>query len=207
MESHNNRPTQQTKKCGPVKRKESTSLSNRKKKKILLIGDSHMRGCASELRKYLGPNYEVSGTIMPGARTQNVINLGRNEISGLSHNETYHLLKQDLSSININGVVIQNTQTIANTFNSYYSSEAEHLTKEINTSNTVCGNQNPVTYLQYLLHQSFLSCEFKHVSPKEIENVAKSLKAKDSHGYDEIPTKVIIQGISYTYIFILGPHL
>jgi hypothetical protein len=35
------------------------------------------------------------------------------------------------------------------------------------------------------------------VSPKEIENVAKSLKAKESHGYDEIPTKVIKQNISY----------
>ena len=74
---------------------------------------------------------------------------------------------------------------------------AEHITKEINTSNTVGGNQNPVTYLQNMLHQSLLSCEFKHVSPKEIENVAKSLKAKDSHGYDEIPTKVIKQSISY----------
>jgi hypothetical protein len=39
--------------------------------------------------------------------------------------------------------------------------------------------------------------EFKHVSPKEIENVAKSLNAQESHGYDEIPTKVIKQSISY----------
>jgi hypothetical protein len=38
---------------------------------------------------------------------------------------------------------------------------------------------------------------FKHVSPKEIENVAKSLKAKESHGYDEIPTKVIKQHFIY----------
>jgi len=40
-------------------------------------------------------------------------------------------------------------------------------------------------------------CEFKYVSTKEIENVAKSHKAKDSHGYDEIPIKVIKQSISY----------
>jgi len=105
--------------------------------------------------------------------------------------------KQDLSSININGVIIQNTQAIANTFNSYYSSVANHITKEIHTSNTVGDIQNPVTYLQNMLQQSLLVCEFKHVSPKEIENVAKSLKDKDSHGYDEIPTKVIKQSISY----------
>ena len=46
-----------------------------------------MRGCASELRKYLGPKYEVSGTIMPGARAQNVTNLAKKEISGLSHDD------------------------------------------------------------------------------------------------------------------------
>jgi len=39
--------------------------------------------------------------------------------------------------------------------------------------------------------------KLKFVSPEEIENVAKSLKAKNSHGYDEISTKVIKQCISY----------
>jgi len=57
------------------------------KKKILLIGDSHIRGCASELKKYLGMDYEISGTIMPGSRLQNVTNLARNEISGLSQSD------------------------------------------------------------------------------------------------------------------------
>jgi len=46
-----------------------------------------MRGCASELRKYLGLDYVVSGSIMPGSRLQNITNLARNEISGLSHND------------------------------------------------------------------------------------------------------------------------
>jgi len=40
-------------------------------------------------------------------------------------------------------------------------------------------------------------CEFQYISTKEIENVAKSLKAKESHGYDEIPIKVIKQSISH----------
>jgi len=74
---------------------------------------------------------------------------------------------------------------------------AKHIKKEINTSNTVGSNQNPVTYLHNILQQPLPLHEFKHVSPKEIENVAKSLKAKNSHGYDEIPTKVIKQSISY----------
>jgi hypothetical protein len=74
---------------------------------------------------------------------------------------------------------------------------ANHINKGNNTSNTVGGIQNPGIYLQNMLQQSLLVCEFKHVSPKEIENVAKPLNAKDSHGYDEIPTKVIKQSIVY----------
>jgi hypothetical protein len=47
------------------------------------------------------------------------------------------------------------------------------------------------------LKHPLLLDKLKCVSPEEIENVAKSLKTKESHGYDEIPTKVIKQSISY----------
>ena len=46
----------------------------RKTKKTLLIGVSHRRGCASELGKYLGTEYEITGTVMPGSRLQNIMN-------------------------------------------------------------------------------------------------------------------------------------
>jgi hypothetical protein len=46
---------------------------------------------------------------------------------------------------------------------------AKQITKEINTSNTVGSNQNPVTYLHNILQQPPPLYEFKHVSPKEIE--------------------------------------
>jgi hypothetical protein len=36
---------------------------------------------------YLGPEYEVTGTIMPGSRLQNVTKLASNEIEELSHND------------------------------------------------------------------------------------------------------------------------
>lgn len=62
----------------------SRSAPISKLKRILLIGDSHMRGCASELGKYLGPNYKVSGTFMPGSRLQNITKLARKEIAGFS---------------------------------------------------------------------------------------------------------------------------
>ena len=57
--------------------------------------------------------------------------------------------------------------------------------------------QNPATYLHGILQQPLPSFNFKYVSKNEIEKVAKSLKTKESHGYEEIPTKVIKQRVSY----------
>jgi hypothetical protein len=59
----------------------------RRKKKILLIDDSHMRGCASELGKQLGPEYEITGTVMSGWRLQNITELAKNELGGLSNGD------------------------------------------------------------------------------------------------------------------------
>jgi hypothetical protein len=71
----------------PSKQNKPSNFQKRKKKSVLLIGDSRMRGCASELRMYLVPEYEVTGTIMPGSRLQNVTKLASNEIEGLSHGD------------------------------------------------------------------------------------------------------------------------
>ena len=105
--------------------------------------------------------------------------------------------RQDIPSININGVITQNNQVIANTFNSYYSSVAQHITKNFNNSNVVGNTHNTINYLHNILKQPLPLDKLKFVSPAEIENVAKSLKAKNSHGYDEISTKAIKQSILY----------
>jgi len=71
-----------------LKQNKAISSPIRRKKRILLIGDSHMRGCASELgKKNLGPEYEVTGTIMPRSRLQNVKKLARNEIAWFSNKD------------------------------------------------------------------------------------------------------------------------
>jgi len=44
-------------------------------KKIVVIGDSHARGLASALKNCIGHEYSVSGTIMPGARLNNITQL------------------------------------------------------------------------------------------------------------------------------------
>jgi len=70
-----------------LKHNKSISCPIRRKTKILLIGDSHMHGCARKLKKYLGPEYEVTGTKMPGSRLQNVMKLAKNEIAWFSNRD------------------------------------------------------------------------------------------------------------------------
>jgi len=46
-----------------------------------------MRGCASELGKYLRPEYEITGTVMPGSRLKNITKIANNGIAGLSNGD------------------------------------------------------------------------------------------------------------------------
>jgi hypothetical protein len=75
---------------------------------------------------------------------------------------------------------------------------AQHITKSSSNPNSVGNKHSPVNYLSNNLKQLLPLDKLKFVSPEEIENVAKSLKVKESHGYDEIPTKVVKQSISFT---------
>ena len=56
---------------------------NTRKRKIVIIGDSHARGYAVEISSGLGKDFEVTGTVMPGARLANITNLADKEVSTL----------------------------------------------------------------------------------------------------------------------------
>jgi len=53
-----------------------------------MIGDSHARGLTSELKNYLGHEYSISSTFMPGAGLQNIANLAKSEITTLTNSDT-----------------------------------------------------------------------------------------------------------------------
>jgi hypothetical protein len=59
------------------------SLEGRKSHKILMIGDSHVRICATELQRNLGSNYKVSNFVQPGAGMDTIVNTTRDEIKNL----------------------------------------------------------------------------------------------------------------------------
>ena len=84
-----------------LKHNKDISTPIRRKMKILLNGDSQMCGCASELQKYLSPEYEVTGRVMPGSRLQNVTKLAKNGIAGFSSRDAV-IIWGGSTDININ---------------------------------------------------------------------------------------------------------
>jgi hypothetical protein len=53
-----------------------------------VIGDSHARGLASELKNCLGHEYSITGIITPGARLNSVTQLVKNELAALTRSDT-----------------------------------------------------------------------------------------------------------------------
>jgi hypothetical protein len=93
---------------------------------------------------------------------------------------------------NIVGTLVRNNQDIANEFNKYFLSIAKNII--INQNDIVFHKHDNNTPLHYLL-QSFITpfpnMNLKFVSSKEVENIIKSLKTKNSSGYDGISTKLL----------------
>ena len=58
-----------------------------KKKKVIVIGDSHARGLAAELSASLGKSFEVMGTTMPGSGLSHITGLASRETSQLQRDE------------------------------------------------------------------------------------------------------------------------
>ena len=93
--------------------------------------------------------------------------------------------------VNIDGKLITNQQSIANSFNNFFLTVADKITNIIKNDKTSLNYSNHVL----CLHKNFkLPCsnmKLKYTTPKEIEKFFKSLKSKNSHRYDGIPTKIL----------------
>ena len=61
---------------------------NTRKREIVIIGDSHARVIAAEISSRLGKDFEVTGTVMPGANLENIANLADKEVSTLGKSDT-----------------------------------------------------------------------------------------------------------------------
>ena len=59
-----------------IKRRDKCNkkTSDKKQNKIIIIGDSHARGCAQELQHKLGHGFQVQGFVKPAANLQTIVN-------------------------------------------------------------------------------------------------------------------------------------
>jgi hypothetical protein len=100
--------------------------------------------------------------------------------------------KIDITSLNVNGRIIHNQQTIADSFNKYFSNVAEKLI-ETNYMDKMNLTHN-VTTLDKAIRNSkqlYPSIQFKRTSSKEIEKIIKSLKTTNAQGFDEISARIL----------------
>lgn len=78
--------------------------------------------------------------------------------------------------------------------NKYFLSAAENSNvknKQNNTNTSHFPNTTPTPYLLQAFMNPFPNIKLNFLSTKEVENIIKSLKLKNSYGYDEISTKVL----------------
>jgi len=90
--------------------------------------------------------------------------------------------------MNINKILTKNPVTIAQSFNSYFSSIPnscihEPLDKDF--------NHNSLQNFSYNTLNQTNAFSLKPTSSNEINKIIKSLKIKDSNGYDEISSRIL----------------
>jgi hypothetical protein len=94
--------------------------------------------------------------------------------------------------------MIKDTKHIANALNEYFISVAQTIIDNVSKDNNKTSvNTNPLHYLDNKYSTTFKSIKWHHVSTTDIRKVVKSLKSKFSHGYDEIPTKILKANMPY----------
>ena len=93
--------------------------------------------------------------------------------------------------INIDGKLITNQQSIAHSFYNYFLTVADKITSNIKHDKNSLNCNNPT----HCLHKNFkIPCsnmKLKYTIPNKIEKIIKSLKSKNSHGYDRITMKIL----------------
>ncbi|GFG34228.1 hypothetical protein Cfor_09168 [Coptotermes formosanus] len=101
-----------------------------------------------------------------------------------NHNKIIHM--------NINDDPTDNYQLIVNSFNKYFSTITDKTVSETpQYSDSTLQNMNPLDYLHKVFSQPFPQMQLKSTCIKELKGIIKSLKTKDSCGYDEISNKIL----------------
>ena len=79
---------------------------------------------------------------------------------------------------------------LAENCNKYFLSVVDNIIENsMNNGKLASDSISPIIYLYDAYTQPFTNIKLKHTTTGQIEEVIRLLKAKNSHGYDEISTK------------------
>ena len=110
-------------------------------------------------------------------------------IKSVTNTEKY---KDGILSIITDGINCNDTLTRATAFNTHFlTSPLKISTTYIDKSLTKPKNDGPSNYLNQVYNQPFQKIKLTPVTTKEIIEIVRLLKSTHSHGYDEIPVKVL----------------
>jgi Notch-like protein len=95
--------------------------------------------------------------------------------------------------LNVEGTIICDNQATADAFNKYFLSITDNIVSDRNmiSINTGKNNNNPVNYLFQAYKHPFPKNKINYSTTKKIKEIIKSLKTKNTYGYDEISVKVV----------------
>jgi hypothetical protein len=93
-------------------------------------------------------------------------------------------------SLKIDNKGITNRNTAANIFKNYFLSIAESLNSG-NNKHTNTKEPNPIRYLINSFHRPFPKMSWHYASFHKIEKIIKSLKSKNTGGYEEISNHIL----------------
>ena len=95
--------------------------------------------------------------------------------------------------LNIDGKTFKDYQRKAYSFTTYFTNAIHNMS--VNNSMTMNAALN---YIYQVFTRPFPHIKLTPVSTREISEIIKSLKWKNAHGYDEIPTKILKISLSFT---------
>jgi hypothetical protein len=105
-------------------------------------------------------------------------------------------VSNSFQSVYINGVLTENQQLIADSFENYFLSTTDKIISNSNNSEDMEDNCC-IVYLCRVFNDPFLNIIFDHTTISEIETIIKYLTSKNSYGYEEISVKVFKISLPY----------
>jgi exonuclease III len=201
--------------CFPKKEVKNKVLNNKwitqgiriscKRKRVLLLLSRHYEDL--NLKLYYKLYGKVLSQVIIAAKKlyyNRIISKSNNKMKSTWEiiNEVKGRIKKDkcINAIFVDNKTIKNQNKIANVFNKFFLSIADSIIQNKNTFS----NQNSPTSLDYLKNsfgRPFTRMKWQYASTQEISRIIKSLKTKNSSGYDEISNRII----KISLPFIISP--